>query len=180
MARASTSARRYAEAAFAVASEHGAVDAWHDELSRAAAVASSPQLARILENPGIPFERRREALERSLGQTSDGVRNLCLLLLQRGKLEALPAIAADFHRLVNRRNGVTEGIVTSAAPLQPAEVATLEERLRGIAGGRVELSYQVDPALLGGVVVRLGDRLLDGSVRGKLERLRNQLVSSVR
>ena len=65
----------------------------------------------------------------------------------------------------------------SAAPLEPAEVKALTARLEQMTGGRIELEQEVDPSLLGGLVVRVGDRLIDGSVRGRLERLRNQLVS---
>ncbi len=68
-------------------------------------------------------------------------------------------------------------IATSAAPLEPSEVSALTARLEQMTGGRVELDVTVDPSLLGGLVVRVGDRLIDGSVRGRLERLRNQLVS---
>jgi F-type H+-transporting ATPase subunit delta len=178
MARRVGSARRYAEAAFAVATEANAVEAWHDDLRRAAAIVSDEELSRLLQNPAIPYEQRREALERSLGDVADGIRNLTLLLLQRRRLELLPAVAEHVHRLVNARDGVVEGVVTSAAPLHEDEERELRAKLEPIAGGRLELRYEVDPSLLGGVVVRLGDRLLDGSVRGRLERLRDRLVSS--
>ena len=178
MARRVGSARRYAEAAFEVASEAKAVDAWHDDLRRAAAIVSDERLARILENPAVDEQRRREALEKALRGAAKGVLNLSLLLLERRRLELLPTIAGHFHRLVNARDGIVEGVVTSAAPLSEAEERELRDKLRPLAGGRLELDYRVDPGLLGGVVVRLGDRLLDGSVRGRLERLRARLVSS--
>lgn len=178
MARRVGSARRYAEAAFEVESEANAVDAWHDDLRRAAAIASDEKLARILENPAIDEKRRRDALEGALGVAAKGVLNLSLLLLERRRLELLPAVAEHFHRLVNARDGIVEGVVTSAAPLDETDVQELRTKLEPIAGGSLELDYRVDPALLGGVVVRLGDRLLDGSVRGRLERLRARLVSS--
>lgn len=178
MARTMGSARRYAEAAFEVATEAKAVERWHDDLERAAAIVSDEELSRLLENPAIPYDERRQSLERALGDAADGVRNLALLLLQRRRLGLLPAVAEHFHRLVNARDGVVEGTVTSAAPLQPDDEQQLRARLEPLAGGRLQLRYEVDPSLLGGVVVRLGDRLLDGSVRGRLERLRGRLVSS--
>lgn len=177
MARRTTSPRRYAEALFEVAERSGSVDAWHDEVQRAADVLGAEEVAPLLENPGLPYARRQELVERALAGVSPGVRNLALLLLQRGRLDALPRVAREFHRLVNARAGISEGTVTSAAPLQPAESDALRRRLEEMTGGRVELSYQVDPALLGGVVVRLGDRLIDGSVRGRLERLRSRLTA---
>ena len=102
--------------------------------------------------------------------------NLIALLLRRGRIEQLPRVAAEFRRLDNARQGITVATATSAAPLTPDEVRALTGRLEQMTGGRIELDLQVDPSLLGGLVVRVGDRLIDGSVRGRLERLRNQLV----
>ncbi len=105
------------------------------------------------------------------------VLNLIALLLRRGRIEELPRVAAEFRRLDDERQGVTHATATSAAALTRDEVSALTERLEQTTGGRVALDIQVDPSLLGGLVVRVGDRLIDGSVRGRLERLRNQLVS---
>ena len=98
-------------------------------------------------------------------------------MLRRGRIDHLPRVAAEFRRLDNARQGITIATATSAAPLDPDEVRALTARMEQFTGGRVELDLQVDPSLLGGLVVRVGDRLIDGSVRGRLERLRNQLVS---
>jgi len=105
------------------------------------------------------------------------VLNLVLLLLRRGRIDLLPRVAREFARLDDLRNGVVNATATSAAPLDPDEVRALTARLQRLTGGRVELTTNVDPSLLGGVVVRLGDRLIDGSVRGRLERLRSRLAS---
>jgi F-type H+-transporting ATPase subunit delta len=83
----------------------------------------------------------------------------------------------EFRRLDDRRQGVTNATATSAAALRPDEIQALTTRLEQSTDGRVALDVQVDPSLLGGLVVRIGDRLIDGSVRGRLERLRNQLIS---
>jgi len=98
-------------------------------------------------------------------------------LLRRGRIEELPRLAAEFRRLDDQRQGITRATATSATSLTPDEVTELTERLEKTAGGRVALDTEVDPSLLGGLVVRIGDRLIDGSVRGRLERLRNQLAS---
>jgi F-type H+-transporting ATPase subunit delta len=111
------------------------------------------------------------------GLASDQTQNLIQLLLRRGRIEGLPRVAAEFRRLDDRRQGITHATATSAAPLTPDKVTALTERLERSTGGRVALDVQVDPSLLGGLVVRVGDRLIDGSVRGRLERLRNQLIS---
>ncbi len=178
MARPSTAARRYAESAFEIAGRDQAYDGWRRELDLAATVLEDPAVGRGLSDPTVPTETREAALGAGLGrQVSGPVLNLLRLLIRRGRIEDLPRIASEFGRLDNTRLGITPARAVSAAPLEPAEVTALTARLEQMTGGRIELSQEVDPSLLGGLVVRVGDRLIDGSVRGRLERLRNQLVS---
>ena len=98
-------------------------------------------------------------------------------MVRRGRIEELPRVAAEFRRLDDERNGVTHAIATSASPLEASEIQALTTRLEAMTGGKVELTVETDPSVLGGLIVRVGDRLIDGSVRGRLERLRSQLVS---
>ncbi len=178
MARPSSADRRYAEAAFEIALRDDTVADWRRELDGAAAALADPAIARGLANPAVPTADREAAIVQGLGSVvSPPVLNLIRLLLQRGRIEELARVAAAFRRLDDQRNDVTTAIAASATPLEPAEVSALTARLEGMTGGRVELALEVDPSLLGGLVVRIGDRLIDGSVRGRLERLRNQLVS---
>ncbi len=178
MARPSTAARRYAESAFEIATRDKTIDAWRTDLDGAAAVLGDPGVARGLSDPTVPAELREQAVSAGFGKKVSGpVLNLLRLLVQRGRIEDLPRIAAEFRRLDNLRLGITPARAVSAAPLEPAEVKALIARLEQMTGGRIELEQEVDPSLLGGLVVRVGDRLIDGSVRGRLERLRNQLVS---
>jgi F-type H+-transporting ATPase subunit delta len=178
MAGRETAARRYAEAAFEVALRDDSVAAWRADLEKAAEVTSDEQVGHLLANPAVPLETRTDMAETILGAAIHRpVLNLIGLMIRRGTVEQLPRVAAEFRRLDNARQGITLATATSAAPLAKDEVRALTERMEKVTGGRVELDVQVDPSLLGGVVVRVGDRLIDGSVRGRLERLRNQLVS---
>lgn len=178
MARRDTAPRRYAEAAFELALRDGAVEARRRDLDLAAStLAGSPELERVLANPAIPFTRRREVAERVFAGLADQPRNLILLLLRRGRIEELPRVAAEFRRLDDDRQGIAHAVATSALPLAAPEVTALTSRLEQMTGRRIALATQVDPDLLGGVVVRVGDRLIDGSVRGRLERLRARLAS---
>jgi F-type H+-transporting ATPase subunit delta len=219
MARSSSSARRYADAAFEIAVRDGTVDAWRRDLAQAATTLSEPGLARALADPAIPLELRAELADDAVGPHAAGgirdeigqvidrvarslkrgalplssrlelavaaigpevsrpVLNLIILLLRRGRIELLPRVAEEFARLDDLRNHIIHATATSAAPMGPDEVRALTTRLGELTGGRVELATDVDPAILGGVVVRLGDRLIDGSVRGRLERLRSKLAS---
>jgi len=180
MARArTTTARRYAEAAFELAERDGKVDVWLSQLDRVAVAVSDPAVVRRLENPQSPFDERHAAF-RSLFSKDEmlpQVWNLLGLVLRRRRLESIGGIAREFRRLYNRRVGITEAIATSAAELDDDEVGALRGRLEQMTGGKVDLSLRVDPKLLGGVQVRLGDVLIDGSVRGRLERLRARLES---
>ena len=178
MPRSSTDARRYAEAAFEVALDADAVAAWNDALARATAAWAEPRVAEVLTNPTIAATARQEVLQRVLAQPlPDTVLNLVGLLMARRRIELLPLVAAEFQRLVDRHDGVSRAEVTSAAALSADERRELADRLVQLTGGPVRLTTEVDPSLLGGIVGRLGDRLYDGSVRGRLERLRSRLVS---
>ena len=179
MARKRTStARRYAEAVFEIAERDGTVDEWLEQLSIAAASVADPAVARRLEDPQIPFEVRLNALLAPFGkQMLPQMGNLLALVLRRRRVESLANIAREFRRLYNRRAGIVEATATTAAELDKAELAALRRRLEQMTGARIELETRVDPSLLGGVQVRLGDQLIDGSVRGRLERLRNMVAA---
>lgn len=178
MTRRDSGARRYAEAAFGVAMRDDTLAVWRSELELAVGLAADERALKVLANPAIPGERRAEVLTALLDErVSRPVLNLVQLLLRRGRIEELPRVAAEFRRLDDERQGITHAIATSAAALTPDEVRALTARLEESSGGRIELDVKVDPSLLGGLVVRVGDRLIDGSVRGRLERLRNQLIS---
>ena len=134
---------------------------------------------RRLEDPEIPLDERHQAFK-ALFRDSEmlpQVYNLVVLVLRRRRLESVANISREFRRLYNKREGITEAVATSAAPLDDAEIKALRSKLEQMTGGTVQLTFNVDPQLLGGVQVRLGDLLIDGSVRGRLERLRSKLES---
>jgi F-type H+-transporting ATPase subunit delta len=178
MAAGRSSARRYAEAAFEIAERDGTLDDWVADLETALGLVGAGDVARLLTNPAIPTATRSSIAEGVLrGHVSEGARNLILLLVRRGRADLLPSVGREFRRLRDRRAGIVPATVTSAAPLDDAEIAALRERLGPLAGGTIDMTLQVDPSILGGVVVRLGDRMIDGSVRGRLERLRSRLAA---
>lgn len=175
-----SSTRRYAEAAFEIALRDDNVEHWLEQLDTAARITADDDVVDRLSDPSVPFDVRAEALESALGsKLVPQLRNLLLMLMRRRRLAHASGVAADFRRLYNQRAGIVEATATSAAPLSEDEVRTLRERIAAIAGSgrQVDLQLAVDPSLLGGVTVRLGDTLIDGSVRGRLERLRSQLAA---
>ena len=211
MARHSTAARRYAEAAFEIARRDGTEDAWQVALEAAAQVLGSADGLRIVENPAIPLPQRLHAVRAvlgaetigsvvdglltgrgSLGATAEAIRaaiarpvgaqlsNLVGVLVARRRVSLLPAIVGEYGRLLDRQRGVAAAIVTSASPLSADETAAISARIEALIGTTVSLRTTVDPDLIGGVTVRIGDRLIDASVRGRLERLRDRIVAGAR
>jgi F-type H+-transporting ATPase subunit delta len=176
MAKRDSAPRRYAEAAFQLATRDDSIETWRRELELAAAVTDG-QLMDVLANPALPLDERLDAANRVLSDLSQSVRNLVFLLVRRRRIEQLPRVVAEFIRLDERRREITHATATSAAPLTDIERKALTARLEQMTGGRIALETDVDAGLLGGLVVRVGDRLIDGSVRGRLERLRHQLAS---
>jgi F-type H+-transporting ATPase subunit delta len=176
MAQRDSGPRRYAEAAFQLATRDGSIETWRRELELAAAMVDG-QLMDVLANPALPLKQRVDAANRVLASLSQSVRNTVFLLVRRHRIEQLPRVVAEFIRLDDRRLGITHATATSASPLTDLEVRALTARLEQMTGGTIALKTDVDAALLGGLIVRVGDRLIDGSVRGRLERLRNQLAS---
>ena len=181
MARPSTAARRYAQAAFELAARDDSFDAWRDGLALAAELVADDRVVRLVDNPAAPLTDRLGLVARLLeGRVPDSVERLVKLLAQRGRIEILPAISADYNRLLNRRRGVVEALVTGATALTAGEVSAVRDRVATMTGETVDLRSSVDPDLIGGLTVRIGDRLLDASVRGRLERLRSQLLAGSR
>jgi F-type H+-transporting ATPase subunit delta len=176
MAKRDSAPRRYADAAFQLGTRDGSIETWRRELEEAAALTDG-QLMDVLANPALPLDQRLKAADGVYAKLSQSVRNLLFLLVKRRRIEQLPRVVAEFIRLDDRRQGITNATATSAAPLTDLEVKALTARLEQMTGGSVVLTTDTDPSLLGGLVVRVGDRLIDGSVRGRLERLRNQLAS---
>ncbi len=181
MATATTAARRYAEAALELARRDGTLDAWLVDLRLAAEVVGAKEAATVVDNPAIAWEVRRATITGLLGdRVGAPTRNLVLLLARRGRLAILPRVADELKRLVDREHNVVVATVTSAQPLEPGELAAVAERVAATSGARVETHEVVDPGLIGGLTVRVGDRLIDASVRGRLARLRESLVAGAR
>ncbi len=189
MATSTAAARRYAEAALELARRDGTLDAWLVEVDLAVELVGAKEAATVVDNPAIAWEVRRSIITGLLGsRVGMPTRNLVLLLARRGRLSILPRVAEELKRLVDLEHGVVVATVTSAQPLEPAELAAIAEHVAATSGAlsgapsgaRVEVHSAVDPALIGGLTVRVGDRLIDASVRGRLSRLRESLVAGAR
>jgi F-type H+-transporting ATPase subunit delta len=176
--RRTTSARRYAEAAFELAAAGNAHDAWARDVEFAATLLGDERVSAVLDNPSIPLLEREGLVANLLDRrVAPPVANLVRLLARRGRTELLPAISREFHQLLNEQRGVVEAVVTSAKPLNGDDRDAIAKTVEKMTGSKVELEAQVDESLIGGLTVRVGDRLFDASIRGRLERLRHELIA---
>ena len=173
-------ARRYAKALLDIGVAHKTFDTLLKELERVVELyASSKELANTLENPVFLPSRRRAVLEEIAKRlaVSKIMRNFLLLLLERGRIAALPMIGREFRGLVDAQAGRIRAQVRSAKPLDPGVELRLKAVLEKRSGKTVILEKREDPSLLGGIVTQVGDVVYDGSVRTQLDNLRQQLLA---
>ena len=177
MSQALTLARPYARAAFAIARESadGGLARWSDALGFAAQVAAEPRVADLLGNPGLS---QREAVAMlSPDGADDSFSGFLALLGENRRLVLLPEIASLYADLRAEAEHVVKARITSASALQGGELDTLTAALKRRFGREVEIETAVDERLIGGAVIDAGDVVIDGSLKGKLERLQAALAN---
>ena len=146
----------------------------------AATFAGSKELRELLLNPSIPTRKRVAILDTVNSRIGCGpkVRNFIAVLIRNERLGALAEILEEYRFEMNRRLQISDAEVVTARPLPEQERNSLEEQVAKLAGTRVNATFREDKSLIGGAMVRIGSTIYDGSVRGRLERLRERLVSS--
>lgn len=167
--------RRYAEALLQRAVAEKAVPAYRKSLDRLTS-GLGQDVIRVLRDPRVPLARRREALDAAAKDEPTVIRAILDLLLQRDRIALLPQIAAAFGDLVDRREGVAKAKITTSVALEAAERSDLVQRLERSSGMKVRATFTVDPSLIGGAKVQVGDRLIDASLRNQLDHLARQLA----
>ncbi|HEY8655281.1 MAG TPA: ATP synthase F1 subunit delta [Candidatus Limnocylindria bacterium] len=176
MALTGSGARRYAQAMLDIATPGAQVDAFRDSLGRLSAGLGADSL-RALRDPSVPLVRRMDALRAVTEGEPAAIRSLLLLLAERDRLALLPGIATALAELVDRRAGIAKAKITTAIGLDERQQAAFVEQLERASGKKLRASFAVDPGLIGGAKVQVGDHLVDTSVRAKLDALRIQLAS---
>lgn len=177
MARGS-SAKRHAQAVFQIALENDTVEQWRSELAELVATLSDPRLVAVLENPKVRLADKTELIANSLPGLSELALNFAYLLVARQRLGLLEDVLREYERMADSYEGKEHARVTTAIPLDDEDKGRLSERLADFTGKHVVLATDVDPHIIGGFVARIGDRLIDGSTRAKLEALRKRLVET--
>ncbi len=172
MSELSTLARPYAEAVFRLAREESDLATWSQRLQALAAIAADPQMARLIADPVVDAARVAALLIEVAG---DGLgargANFVHVLAENDRLALLPAIASRFDALRAEAEGTLEAVITGAQPLTPQQAAELVGALEAKFQRTVSAKEVVDPDLIGGVVIAIGDQVIDGSVKGRLQRM---------
>lgn len=171
--------RIYAEALFGAAKESGRLAQVHEELADfAAAIEQSPELRAVLRNPQLETHAKAAILGDLAGDAEPIFRNVLQLVAEKGRAGEIEEIAAEFERLIAREERRLTVELTTARELSDAEAEAIVRQIEQAAGRKVEATRSVDPDLVGGIVLQAGSYRVDASVRGRLERLRQELVRS--
>jgi F-type H+-transporting ATPase subunit delta len=173
-------ARRYAQAVFEIAQENKELVKWQNDLRQLVVAVSTGSLLDALESPGISIADKARFLKESMGNISPMVMNLALLLISKSRIALIRNIAGEYNLMLDEFRGVQNAEVTTAVPLDDREETGIKTQLGVLTGKKIEIKTDVDPGILGGVVARVGGKLLDGSTRSKLAALKKQLESGGR
>jgi F-type H+-transporting ATPase subunit delta len=173
-------ARRYAGAIFEIAQKQNTLDRSLDDVQGIAQIFANRTLSYLLREPKVPAQRKEAALRESLAsRVLPTSLNLALLIVQRGLVEIMPRLASEFEAFVldYRNQAIAE--VTTATQIDDAQGAVVRQALEQRTGKSIKLETRVDPSILGGVIARVGDQIIDNSVRNRLHILQQQLLSGL-
>ena len=176
---ASRAARRYTDAVFSIAREKGTFDQWQRDLDALGTLVSNPEAATFLDSPKVVQADKTAVIEKFLQDAQPEARNLAAILLERRRLNIAPEMGELFRELALVELGIVVADVTTAAPIDKEAEQAITQRLGAIVGKQVEIRTHVEPDIIGGIVARIGDQLIDGSVSNQLKRLRTRLESGV-
>ena len=169
--------QRYARALFELAVEQDHTDQWATDLALLADVMQDEQFNPFLKHADVPLEQKISSLAAVLPDIDPMVRNLGLLLVTKGSVNSVGDVSVAYNGLVDDRLGRQRIEVTTAVDLEPDEADRIRQFVVNLVRRDVVMSTQVDESILGGMVIQIGDRLLDGSTRSKLEEMRKQIRS---
>jgi F-type H+-transporting ATPase subunit delta len=171
---------QYANALADIALAQGAAEPAAKQLTDfGAAYAQSAELRTFLASPAVTIESKHAVIEKitkRLG-ASKIIRNFLFVITDHRRTQLIPEILATFQQVIRQRQGVAEAQISSAVELSAAQKKELAATLAKLTGKKIETKYSLDPALLGGAVVRIGDTIYDGSLRSRLNEMRNRLAA---
>lgn len=169
-------ARRYAQAYFELARQAGDIPGWRNALDQVSSMLAQDELRAALADPRIAHHEKVRVVAELLKDSPAPARNLARLLVERGRVAALPQVLQQYDALADRASGVLRAEVVTAVAVDRALEQRIRTQLAERLGGDVQTTVRQDPAILGGLVIRIGDRVIDGSVRTRLEQLQAALT----
>lgn len=170
-------AQVYARSLFDVASEQGNVDVVRGQLGELAdALEENQDLRLFCFSPYFSSEEKKRGLQAALSGVDPSVERFLMLLVENERLPLIGRIRREYDRLCDQAEDLLAVTVTSAVALDPAVISRLVEQISEQTGSRVELTEEVDPSIVGGVVLRVGNSILDASIRNRLENLRTEVA----
>jgi F-type H+-transporting ATPase subunit delta len=173
-----TASRRYAESVFAIARDDDSFDRWLADLATIREVFTNPDMARLLADPKPSLSQKEAVVEELLAGKVDRLAlNTALLLVRREHGEATPAVEREFQRMLNDYRGIAVADVTTAVELDGAQRQLVKDRLEALTAKRIELETNVDKSIIGGFIARVGDVLIDASLRTRLQVMRQDLLT---
>jgi F-type H+-transporting ATPase subunit delta len=179
VAQRGSSARRYAEAVFDLASETNTLDAWSANLGTIAGFVSEADVARVVQSGRVPQHEKLRLITAGVeAHVSPLAMNLVRLLAARNKLHLAPEIQRAFQERADERAGIAHAIVTTAVPLADDEQQAIAAQLSRVTGKRVDVTPVVDDSIIGGIIARIGDQLIDGSTRTRLVALKRRIAAA--
>ena len=180
MAGETTQAKRFARAVFEIAQERNEFEKWQSDLQKIALLADAGELAAVMENPKFSFAEKTRLLVTQLKDVNPKALNLLYVLINRGKFSLISDIDAEYQKLWDENRGIEKAEVTTAVPLEDEERKKLVSHLERITGKQIALTLKVDPDILGGVIARVGGKLIDGSTKSQLNFLKGELENAGR
>lgn len=172
--------RRYAEAIFEIARANNTIDRTLEDVQGIASLYSKRTLAYLLNEPKVPAQRKEQAIRQALAsKVLPTSLNLALLVVQRQLVEAMPNIARELAQLVLDYKNQAVAEVTTAAPMDEQQLSRVRQALEHKTGKTILMQTKVQPEILGGVVARVGDQVIDGSIRHRLAVLKQQLLTGI-
>jgi F-type H+-transporting ATPase subunit delta len=177
-------AKRYAQAVFDIATSSPDVDVdksldnWMKELDSAIQPLTDSQFLAFLRHAKIPFDKKIEAVSKVLPNSNPLLRNLVGLLVSKGRIEGLQEVKSEFNKLLDHHRGIERVKTYSAIELEQSDRDRITEYVQNMVNKEIVLETEVDTSILGGLVIRVGDKLIDGSTRSKLLSLKNELESA--
>ena len=175
MRRDKLGSKRYAEAVFEIAQENNQLEEWRQGLEKITSVLEIPELKVILVSPKLSFESKRKLLQECLKDILPSALNLVYLLVAKGRTNLVALIKKEYDRLLDSFYGIERIKIITAVPIEDNVRGMLIDKLEKLTSNEVVSDFELNPAILGGIVIKIGDKLIDGGLKTRLETLKKNL-----